>query len=288
MDILHVKIISVLMAGIVPAGVVGVSTLRAPSVEAPAVVEVAPHAYSYRLPGDFRQDGAAIDGPLVHIEAKRPLTIMRTQVTAAAYDLCAEQGACQPRDRRAKTGTDIPATGVSWQDATAYAQWLSAQTGETWRLPTDEEWALAAGTRFADDALGTADFTGRWIARYEQETSRNRTVDGGPKPMGTFGENENGLVDVSGNVWEWTDTCFVRQSVDADGRLLDDPVTNCGVRVVEGQHRTYITDFIRDARAGGCSVGVPPANLGFRLVREDTPTIARVIARLVGHLRRIA
>jgi hypothetical protein len=35
-------------------------------------------------------------------------------------------------------------------------------------------------------------------------------------------------------------------------------------------------------------VGVPPANLGFRLVREDTPTIARVIARLVGHLRRIA
>ena len=42
---------------------------------------------------------------------------------------------------------------------------------------------------------------------------------------------------------------------------------NCGVRVVEGQHRTYVTDFIRDARAGGCAVGTPPANLGFRLVR---------------------
>jgi hypothetical protein len=30
-----------------------------------------------------------------------------------------------------------------------------------------------------------------------------------------------------------------------------------------------VTDFIRDARAGGCAVGTPPANLGFRLVRDD-------------------
>ena len=45
---------------------------------------------------------------------------------------------------------------------------------------------------------------------------------------------------------------------------------NCGVRVVEGQHRAYVTDFIRDARAGGCAAGVPPSNLGFRLVREST------------------
>jgi len=41
--------------------------------------------------------------------------------------------------------------------------------------------------------------------------------------------------------------------------------------VVEGRHRTYLTDFIRDARAGGCSVGTPPSNLGFRRVRESEP-----------------
>jgi len=45
--------------------------------------------------------------------------------------------------------------------------------------------------------------------------------------------------------------------------------TNCGVRVVEGRHRTYVTDFIRDARGGGCAFGAPPSNLGFRLVREE-------------------
>ena len=45
--------------------------------------------------------------------------------------------------------------------------------------------------------------------------------------------------------------------------------TNCGVRVVQGAHRTYMTDFIRDPRTGGCAAGVPPANLGFRLVVEN-------------------
>jgi hypothetical protein len=46
-------------------------------------------------------------------------------------------------------------------------------------------------------------------------------------------------------------------------------------------------DFIRDARAGGCSVGSPPSNLGFRLVRDDDPPrglliVLRRMQRLVG------
>jgi hypothetical protein len=43
---------------------------------------------------------------------------------------------------------------------------------------------------------------------------------------------------------------------------------NCGLRVVAGPHRSYITDFIRDPKGGACSVGIPPSNLGFRLVRD--------------------
>jgi hypothetical protein len=41
-------------------------------------------------------------------------------------------------------------------------------------------------------------------------------------------------------------------------------------------HRADFSDVIRDARAGGCAAGVPPANLGFRLVREPSSWIARV------------
>jgi hypothetical protein len=69
----------------------------------------------------------------------------------------------------------------------------------------------------------------------------------------------------------------VRTALDA----ADKPSTvNCGVRVAEGQHRSYVTDFIRDARAGGCAAGVPPAHLGFRLVRE-APSWSWRIASLV-------
>ena len=58
------------------------------------------------------------------------------------------------------------------------------------------------------------------------------------------------------------------RSVQNDAGEIISNSPNCGVRVAEGRHRAYVTDFIRDARAGGCAVGVPPRNLGFRLVRE--------------------
>ena len=74
---------------------------------------------------------------------------------------------------------------------------------------------------------------------------------------------------MSGNVWEWTSTCFTRSSLDGGTpRVVTE---NCGVRVVEGRHRAYVSDFIRDARGGGCAGGAPPSHLGFRLVREKEP-----------------
>jgi hypothetical protein len=63
--------------------------------------------------------------------------------------------------------------------------------------------------------------------------------------------------------------------------------TNCGVRVVQGAHRTYMTDFIRDPRTGGCAAGVPPANLGFRLVVETGfPGMRGMVSNFFSSLRR--
>jgi len=106
----------------------------------------------------------------------------------------------------------------------------------------------------------------RWIARYERESERG-PADAETRALGSFGANENGLLDTAGNVWEWTSACFVRSVPNDAGETISNS-PNCGVRVAEGQHRAYVTDFIRDARAGGSAVGVPPSNLGFRLVRE--------------------
>ena len=110
---------------------------------------------------------------------------------------------------------------VSWRDADAYATWLSRRTGYTYRLPTDEEWAYAAGSRYQDDGLPVddSDPSKRWIARYEREADLKKSeIDGAVRPIGAFGTNENGLLDVAGNVWEWTNTCFVRTALDEAGK----------------------------------------------------------------------
>ncbi|OAF19114.1 SUMF1/EgtB/PvdO family nonheme iron enzyme [Bradyrhizobium neotropicale] len=246
----------------------------------PATVEIARGHLSYRAAGDFTRGGQQAEAPLRNVRFAKPLTIMQQQVSSADYQLCVYDGACRALDRGVVLAPDRPAVQVSWHDAQAYAIWLSRRTGQTWRLPSDEEWAYAAGSRFKDDGLpvDANDPSKRWISRYERESDRDLS-DTTAYPFGKFGLNEHGVEDLAGNVWEWTSTCFVRSRVDESSKPAPQTV-NCGVRVVEGAHRAYVTDFIRDARAGGCAQGVPPANLGFRLVREETSWVASVSARL--------
>jgi formylglycine-generating enzyme required for sulfatase activity len=241
--------------------------------------------FSYRIAGDFSRDGKPVAAPLRQMKLASSFAIMTRQVTAAEYARCVDDGGC-PRIPQASTKDNMPMVGVNWRDATAYAQWMTRITGKLHRLPTDEEWVFAAAEKASDDALpviGTADPVKAWIARYEAETSRERPALLAPQPIGAFGRNERGLQDVAGNVWEWTDTCFVRHDVESSGAMRVTN-TNCGVRVVQGAHRAYMTDFIRDPRAGGCAAGVPPANLGFRLVieQEKWPGLRRMAERAAG------
>lgn len=253
------------------------TTQGAPSE--PAIVEVAAGSFAYREAGDFARAGKQAEVPLRAMRFDKPLHIMREQVSSADYQLCVQDGACRALDRGVAIAFDRPVVQVNWHDAEAYAGWLSRKTGHNYRLPSDAEWALAAGSRFKDDGapVDAADPSKRWISRYERESERDLS-DTTAYPFGKFGLNEHGLEDISGNVWEWTSTCFVRSRIDEAGNA-GRPTVNCGVRVAEGAHRAYVTDFIRDARAGGCAQGVPPANLGFRLVREERSWVASVSAR---------
>lgn len=246
----------------------------------PAIVRIAPGSLTYREAGDFTRAGQQAEAPLRAMRVDRPLHIMRNQVSSSDFQLCVQDGACRALDRDVAVGVDRPAVQVNWHDAEAYAGWLSRKTGHHYRLPSDAEWAFAAGSKFKDDgvAVDANDPSKRWISRYERESERDLS-DTTAYPFGKFGPNEHGVEDLAGNVWEWTSTCFVRSRVDEAGNA-GRPTVNCGVRVAEGAHRAYVTDFIRDARAGGCAQGVPPANLGFRLVREETSWVANVSARL--------
>jgi formylglycine-generating enzyme required for sulfatase activity len=252
---------------------------------APDLIELPPGVFQYRPSGDFSREGMPVAVPTETAVIARGLVVMRHQVTEAAYWRCVEAGSC-PMVNSGAAAVDRPATGLSWRDATAYAAWLSDRSGTTFRLPTDEEWAFAAASRFSGDAVlegSTATNPGsRALARYEADSRNDAATDRKSQPIGSFGANENGLTDLAGNVWEWTNSCFARNRVDQGGAAIVTGV-NCGVRVVEGRHRAYVTDFIRDPRSGGCTVGTPPANLGVRLVRDDRPGLLS----LLGPVRRL-
>jgi hypothetical protein len=139
-----------------------------------------------------------------------------------------------------------------------------------------------AGVLDRKAAFMMIDIVGLSIGQHQQELLALRLVD--ELGRGSFGTNSNGLDDLAGNVWEWTNSCFACVSLDGERERITK--INCGVRVVEGAHRSYMTDFIRDPRSGGCAAGVPPANLGFRLVVEPSQSVAMSAVRSVTKLLR--
>ncbi len=237
----------------------------------PASVVLPPGTLTYRPEGHYLRDNVPVDGPLEQIVLAEPLEIMAHQVSVADYARCVADAACATPLAPMIADGNVPVTGVSFEDAAGYAVWLSTRTGQVWTLPSDAEWAYAAAERYRDDALGLGDGKDnpalRWIANYRQEAARNRTADPNPRPLGSFGANSNGVMDMAGNVWEWTETCHRRIHLDAAGDVVSEQPA-CTIRVLEGKHRAATSYFIRDAKSGGCSVGIPPDNLGFRLVRR--------------------
>ena len=125
---------------------------------------------------------------------------------------------------------------------------------------------------YGDDAFGidpeNKNPALRWLAEYRRDAAEKKERDPAPRVQGSFGVNEFGLADFGGNVSEWTTTCHRRVQLDRAGSIdRVEPV--CGIYVTVGNHRSPMSSFVRDPKGGGCAVGTPPANLGFRLVRDD-------------------
>ncbi|WP_273729284.1 formylglycine-generating enzyme family protein [Brucella gallinifaecis] len=257
------------------AGQIGTKKAQA-EITRPQMIMITPRSMTYRASGDFQRNNYPVDAPLTTRRLGQSFEIMKYQVTIADYALCVRDGICLAADtqseRNAGLSSTHPVVGVSYDDAKTYAGWLSKKTGENWHLPTDEQWAFAAGSRFADDALGSDEKSDnpalRWLRDYEKQSARKQDRDTAIRAIGSFGENEFGVADIGGNIWEWTATCHRRVNLDAYGKVTSENEA-CGVYVVNGKHRAAMSSFIRNPKSGGCSVGVPPDNLGFRLVRDE-------------------
>lgn len=138
-----------------------------------------------------------------------PFQIMATEVTNAHYArFLQETGHTPPLYWLDKTlnAPHQPVVGVSWRDAVAFAAWLSRVTGDTYRLPTEAEWEVAARGSLEAEPFpwGAAPPAagGRFRANYHPNDYAD---DGFPltAPVGRFPPNGYGLFDMAGNVAEW-------------------------------------------------------------------------------------
>ncbi|MEK8016574.1 MAG: formylglycine-generating enzyme family protein, partial [Candidatus Parabeggiatoa sp.] len=177
-------------------------------------------AGTFRM-GDIQGGGDSDEKPVHEVSVAR-FAIGRYEVTFAEYDLFAEAtGRKKPNDHG--WGRDNrPVINVSWYDATAYTEWLSQQTGQQYRLPTEAEWEYAAraGTEtryWWGNNIGTnranCDGSG-------SEWSNIQTA-----PVGSFEPNPFGLYDTVGNVWEWCADPWHEnyENAPTDGRIWEKP-----------------------------------------------------------------
>ena len=187
------------------------------------------------------------------------LFVSPIEVTVADWQRCVLERGCNHQIKVASGPTRRPITGVNWFDINEYLNWANARSGGALRLPTREEWRWLNRSLvrpkppplFADPRLA-------WAAEYGQEKS-----PGGPvRASGSNTTTSDGIADLDGNVWEWTKTCALPGFIGSDAGY-------CPAYVVEGEHESLMSVFVRNPAAGGCATGTPPTYLGFRLVSSN-------------------
>ena len=173
-----------------------------------------------------------------------------------------------------------PVVCVSWDDAKAYVKWLSHRTGAVYRLPTEAEWEYVAraGTktaRYYQDGkqCDYANALGQEAKSIADADWTLAECSGGhiyTAPVASFWENQFGLFDMLGNVWEWTEDCWHEnyQGAPTDGSEWKEANGgDCGRRVVRGGSWDLNPRNLRSANRLWNGADEAFGNLGFRIAR---------------------
>jgi serine/threonine protein kinase/formylglycine-generating enzyme required for sulfatase activity len=224
-----------------------------------------------------RNDGTSPEGP-AHTVSLGAFYLQRTEVTNGEYaEFVRSENYQAPTDWVGKNpppGEERwPVSNVSQEDAVAFARWRSKRENITYRLPTEAEWEYAARgeTRQYQYPWGNTWFDDR----ANLGTGRGSALDHA-RPVGSYpqGATASGILDLIGNVWEWTSS----EASFYPGNQSPFPARERGWLVVRGgSHQSLYANAIRERGSREFPVtfrqwfrnDTRAPTLGFRLVREN-------------------
>jgi formylglycine-generating enzyme required for sulfatase activity len=198
----------------------------------------------------------------------KPFAMGKYEVTFEEYDrfAIAEEKAF-PSDQGWGRGRK-PVINVSWDDAKAYAEWLSKQSGKHYRLPTESEWEYAA-RHGAEQEVWAGTFKEAELDQYAVFAGNS---NGSTAEVGTKQANKFRLHDLSGNVWEWIEDCWhgdYKGAPEDGSPWLKTNDGNCGQRVIRGGSWNYEPDFLRASNRDRYFTDFRNYFIGFRLVQDQ-------------------
>ena len=185
-------------------------------------------------PGPFvmgDSHGDRSERPAHRVTISKPYAIGKYEVTVAQWNACVQAEACKAVTSTAGSPDKSPARDISWTDTQRYVRWLSKQTGQNYRLPTEAEWEYAA-------RAGTS--SRYWWGEKMQAGMANCKGCGGdwsndaPANVDALPPNPFGLYGMNGGVWEWVEDCWHK---DYDGAPTDGSAwtsSDCRENVIRG------------------------------------------------------
>ena len=259
-------------AAAAPAKIVPVLAMQPPK---PAAVPVR-QPDMVKLPAGAFRMGSTLDrseAP-VHLVSVGPFAIAPHAVTVQMWAACVQAGACKPAGQGAP---DAPVTNVSWDDANAYAAWLTGASGVRYRLPTEAEWEYAARAGSAARyAWGDTMLAGRAACADCGAGHAAQPPAATAYPATAYPANAFGLTGMGGGVAEWVQDCWHKNydgAPAAAARAWE--AAGCAERVLRGGSWESKAADIRTASRDSYDASVRYPTHGFRLVRADAAVTAK-------------
>jgi formylglycine-generating enzyme required for sulfatase activity len=193
-------------------------------------------------------------------------------VTFDQWDACVADGGCKgyrPADEDWGRG-NRPVINVSWEDAKAYAEWLSRKFGKAYRLLSEAE---------REYRYGDAILVGLSITPKQANHDGNYTYGGGMEgeyreqtvSVDSLEANPWGLFNVQGNVWEWTKDYWNDSNQGNPGNGSARTTGDCTKRIVRGGSWSNDPQNLRAAYRYRSIIGRRSNGLGLRLARTSLP-----------------